>query len=359
MPHARHSAAGNTCSAIPHASPHPAPISGCVREARQQQSCLPNTAQPRSKESEAQLAPCRRHLHTAVQHDSLSRAGLDTSARDVIRLQIRCSEDTGSALQPVRRLGPMQAAKLAAMASRGVQGVAIQSIPRKRNSSSSQAKQPAGGAPKRHKAAATEGTGPSESPHCAAEPLLKRSYVADTVALQQPLKAAAPESACTVSAGSMPCSVARHKPAPGAVCAKCEQRISSAAADCTTSWACAGPCRQSFHSACAPLTAMQRCIECTGSMRVCFFCKQLTAAARLTKCSVASCGRFYHAQCAARQACVKLSSHVIEHMTMHVGPPPPQTVSLTISHDQAMKTQSWPRDGFFGAAAHVGDFQIH
>ena len=299
-PHARHSAAGNTCSATPHASRLLAITSGCVREARQQHSCLGDTAQPHGKEAEAQLAPCRQQLHTAVQRVSALRAGLDTSARDVMGLQRCCSEDTGSALQPVKRLGPMQAAKLAAMARRGVQGVAIQSIPRKRNSSSSQAKQPADGAPKRLKAAATEGTGPSESLHRAVQPLLERSCAAGTVALQQLPGAAAPESACTFSAGNTSCSVAQYKPAAGAVCAKCEQPISHAAADCTTSWACAGPCRQSFHSGCAPLTSMQRCIECTGSMRVCFFCKQLTAAARLTKCKVASCGRFYHAQCAAR-----------------------------------------------------------
>ena len=300
MPHARHSAAGNTCPAIPHAAPQLATIPRCVSETREQQSCLPKSAQPCSKEAVAQLAPCRRQLHTAAQHNSAARAGLDTSARDVIGLQIRCSEDSESALQPVKHLGPMQAAKLAAMASRGVQGIGIETIPRKRTSTSSQTKQPAGGAPKRQKAAATEGTGPAESLHRAAEPPLERGCVAGTVALPHPSKAAAPESACTFSAGSLLCSVARHKPAAGAVCAKCEQPILRATAGCAASWACAGPCRQSFHSACAPLTAVQRCIECTGGMRVCFFCKQLTAAARLTKCSVASCGRFYHAQCAAR-----------------------------------------------------------
>ena len=298
-PHARRAAAGITCSAIIRASPQPATTPGCVRVARQQPSCLPRSAQPCSKEAEAQLAPYRRQLHTAVQRSSLPQRALETNARDVVGHQARCSEDMGSALQPVKRLGPMQAAKLLAMASGGVRGVAIQSVPRRRNSTSSQAEQPAGGAPKRLKAAATEESGPSESLRCAAEPLLKRGRVAGTAALQPP-KAAAPEQACTFSVGSLSGSIARHKPAAGAVCAKCEQPISHATAGCTESWACVGPCRQSFHSVCAPLTAMQRCIECTGSMRICFFCKQLTAAACLTKCSVASCGRFYHAQCAAR-----------------------------------------------------------
>ena len=178
--------------------------------------------------------------------------------------------------QPGKRLGPMQAAKLA-LASACTQGPALQVISRKWSYSSSNTDRAAQPAAKRTKLAGADE---------------HRMQAASTSGHAQQMHLSA-----------------RSRVSAGAVCAKCEKPISPSAATCADAWACRGACCQSFHSACAPPRAALTCFECVGGMRVCFFCKRLTKAAQLTQCAVASCGRFYHSQCAERWAGAVLTSN--------------------------------------------------
>ena len=169
--------------------------------------------------------------------------------------------------QPGRRLGPMQAAKLALSRS-CPESPAAHIIPRRQSC-------------------------PSSESDVTAQPAAKRAKLAGAV--ERRIQAATTsEHAQQMHLG------ARSRICAGDVCAKCEKPIPLSATTCADAWACRGACRQSFHSACAPPKAALTCFECMGGMRVCFFCKRLTRAGELTQCAMAGCGRFYHPQCAAR-----------------------------------------------------------
>ena len=206
------------------------------------------------------------------QHHAQQKAH-HTSAVESVESPTSCSERPqaaqGSAIgqQPGKRLGPMQAAKLA-LANACTQRPAAQIRLCNRSCPSSRPNQTAQPAAKRVRLAGADEhrmQAPSAFGHAQQRHLRRKSHIR-----------------------------------AGAVCAKCERAIPLSAATCADAWACRGACCQSFHSGCALPRPALTCFECTGGMRVCFFCKQLTQAAQLTQCAVAGCGRFYHSQCAAR-----------------------------------------------------------
>lgn len=233
----------------------------------------PSTAHTLDEGRQAQRQGLSRfdELHK-LQHRAKQKAP-HTSAVQPQENSVLCSKRPQAAQEPAagqrpgKRLGPMQAAKLA-LAKICTQRPAARIALCKRSC-------------------------PSSQPNQTAQPAAKRARLAG--ADKHRIQAA---STCG-DAQQRHLSRKSHISA-GAVCAKCEKAIPLSAATCADAWACRGACCQSFHSACAQPRLALTCFECTGGMRVCFFCKRLAQAAQLAQCAMAGCGRFYHSQCAAR-----------------------------------------------------------
>lgn len=203
---------------------------------------------------------------------------------------------SAAAKQPVKRLGPMQAAKLA-LAKASAEPAAIQAVPRKCSFAGSRPTQAGSPDAKRTKYAGQEQPSNGSASKSSMKSQQGQPHVASSAHLQS---VTASQVTCSSSPRLAPHPCVHSKIPTGALCAKCERSIAAGNVSCTLAWACKGPCCQSFHSACAPPVASLQCFECSGDMRVCFFCKQLTKAAQLVKCASVNCGRFYHPHCAAR-----------------------------------------------------------
>jgi hypothetical protein len=94
--------------------------------------------------------------------------------------------------------------------------------------------------------------------------------------------------------------------------------------------ACDGPCQKTFHYECAPGDESERppiesielyasderplwqCHNCTSGEHICFSCGRpghiADANDPLRKCSLGSCGRFYHNSCAQQEPLARLAS---------------------------------------------------
>ena len=203
---------------------------------------------------------------------------------------------SAAAKQPVKQLGPMQAAKLA-LAKASAEPAAIQAVPRKCSFAGSRPTQAGSPDAKRTKYTGQEQPSSGSASKSSMKSQQGQPHVASSAHLQS---VTASQVTCSSSPRLAPHPCAHSKIPTGALCAKCERSIAPGNVSCTLAWACKGPCCQSFHSACAPPVASLQCFECSGDMRVCFFCKQLTKAAQLVKCASVNCGRFYHPHCAVR-----------------------------------------------------------
>ena len=258
----------------------------CSAEHEASQASGPLPDQKRAMQAHQNVTPCKLLSGPAKTLEGAITLGRKQASIPALSVQEH----------PVKRLGPMQAAKLA-LARKAADRIAIQVIPRKRSHPLSQAGLSGGAIAKRAKAAAMVQQDSQEAGSMQQwQPQVPAPGTADSQQQSTPVSPKAGSS----SSGHALHVTARSKIIAGAVCAKCEKPVPAGTVSSAVAWACTGACCQTFHFECAPPPALLSCFACVSGMRVCFFCKQLTRAALLIKCTGANCGRFFHSQCAAR-----------------------------------------------------------